>query len=63
MKIHQVGGSIRDTLVGLPAVDRDDVVVGATVGGDACGRFSAFKETLINSSPRRRPGPTNYASR
>jgi len=31
MKIYQVGGSVRDLLLGLPAVDRDYVVVGATV--------------------------------
>ena len=30
MKIFQVGGSIRDELLGLPVVDRDWVVVGAT---------------------------------
>ncbi len=30
MKIFQVGGSVRDRLLGLPAVDRDFVVVGAT---------------------------------
>ena len=30
MKIYQVGGSVRDLLLGLPAVDRDYVVVGAT---------------------------------
>ncbi len=31
MKIYQVGGSVRDKLLGLPAVDHDYVVVGATV--------------------------------
>ena len=31
MKIYQVGGSVRDMLLGLPAVDRDYVVVGAMV--------------------------------
>ena len=31
MKTYQVGGSVRDQLLGLPAVDRDYVVVGATV--------------------------------
>ncbi len=31
MKIYQVGGSVRDSLLGLPSVDRDYVVVGATV--------------------------------
>ena len=31
MKIYQVGGSVRDLLLGLPAEDRDYVVVGATV--------------------------------
>jgi tRNA nucleotidyltransferase (CCA-adding enzyme) len=31
MKIYQVGGSVRDKLLGLPLVDRDYVVVGATV--------------------------------
>jgi len=30
MKIYQVGGSVRDKLLGLSAVDRDYVVVGAT---------------------------------
>jgi tRNA nucleotidyltransferase (CCA-adding enzyme) len=30
MKIYQVGGSVRDTLLGLPVTDRDYVVVGAT---------------------------------
>ena len=31
MKIYQVGGSVRDKCLGLPASDRDYVVVGATV--------------------------------
>ena len=31
MKIYQVGGSVRDKLLGLRSVDRDYVVVGATV--------------------------------
>lgn len=30
MKIYQVGGSVRDELLGLPVTDRDYVVVGAT---------------------------------
>ena len=30
MLIYQVGGSIRDELLGLPVTDRDWVVVGAT---------------------------------
>ncbi len=30
MKTYQVGGSVRDTLLGLPSMDRDYVVVGAT---------------------------------
>ena len=30
MKIYQVGGSVRDKFLGLPSVDRDYVVVGAT---------------------------------
>jgi tRNA nucleotidyltransferase (CCA-adding enzyme) len=30
MNTYQVGGSVRDTLLGLPSVDRDYVVVGAT---------------------------------
>lgn len=30
MKIYQVGGSVRDKLLGLPSMDRDYVVVGAT---------------------------------
>ncbi len=30
MKIYQVGGAVRDTLLGLPVKDRDWVVVGAT---------------------------------
>ena len=29
MKVYQVGGSVRDTLLGLPVQDRDWVVVGA----------------------------------
>ena len=31
MKVYQVGGAVRDRLLGLPIVDRDWVVVGATV--------------------------------
>lgn len=31
MRIYQVGGSVRDELLGLPAKDRDFVVVGATL--------------------------------
>lgn len=31
MKIYMVGGAVRDALLGLPVVDRDYVVVGATV--------------------------------
>ncbi len=31
MKIYSVGGAVRDALLGLPVVDRDHVVVGATV--------------------------------
>ncbi|PZP51201.1 MAG: multifunctional CCA tRNA nucleotidyl transferase/2'3'-cyclic phosphodiesterase/2'nucleotidase/phosphatase, partial [Azospira oryzae] len=30
MKVYQVGGSVRDELLGLPVQDRDYVVVGAT---------------------------------
>ena len=30
MKVYRVGGSVRDELLGLPVVDRDFVVVGAT---------------------------------
>ena len=30
MKIYQVGGAVRDELLGLPVKDRDYVVVGAT---------------------------------
>jgi tRNA nucleotidyltransferase (CCA-adding enzyme) len=30
MKIYRVGGSVRDELLGLPVIDRDYVVVGAT---------------------------------
>ena len=30
MKIYQVGGAVRDELLGLPVMDRDYVVVGAT---------------------------------
>lgn len=30
MKIYQVGGSVRDELLGLPVADRDHVVVGST---------------------------------
>jgi tRNA nucleotidyltransferase (CCA-adding enzyme) len=29
MKVYQVGGSVRDELLGLPVQDRDWVVVGA----------------------------------
>lgn len=32
MKIYQVGGAVRDELLGLPVKDRDYVVVGATPG-------------------------------
>ena len=31
MKIYSVGGAVRDELLGLPVVDRDYVVVGASV--------------------------------
>ncbi len=38
MKIYQVGGSVRDQLLGLPVQDRDWVVVGATPADmEACG--------------------------
>ena len=30
MKIYEVGGAVRDELLGLPVKDRDWVVVGAT---------------------------------
>jgi tRNA nucleotidyltransferase (CCA-adding enzyme) len=30
MKVYEVGGAVRDSLLGLPASDRDWVVVGAT---------------------------------
>ena len=30
MKVYRVGGSVRDELLGLPVIDRDFVVVGAT---------------------------------
>ncbi|MCD6046810.1 MAG: cca [Gammaproteobacteria bacterium] len=30
LEVYQVGGSVRDTLLGLPVVDKDYVVVGAT---------------------------------
>ena len=30
MKIYQVGGSVRDEILGIEAYDRDFVVVGAT---------------------------------
>jgi tRNA nucleotidyltransferase (CCA-adding enzyme) len=30
MQIYQVGGAVRDSLLGLPVKDRDYVVVGAT---------------------------------
>ncbi len=49
MKIYQVGGSVRDELLGLPVADRDWVVVGATaeemerLGYKAVGRdFPVF---------------------
>ena len=32
MKVYEVGGSVRDSLLGLPNADRDWVVVGATAG-------------------------------
>ena len=38
MKVYQVGGAVRDRLLGLPVQDRDWVVVGATPEDmDACG--------------------------
>ena len=39
MKIYQVGGSVRDKLLGLPASDRDYVVVGATVDEMLAAKF------------------------
>ena len=39
MKIYQVGGSVRDMLLGLPASDRDYVVVGATVDDMLAAKF------------------------
>ena len=39
MKIYQVGGSVRDKLLGLPASDRDYVVVGATVEEMLAAKF------------------------
>ena len=39
MKIYQVGGSIRDALLGLPVQDRDWVVVGATAEDLVAGGF------------------------
>jgi len=39
MKIYQVGGSVRDKLLGLPAMDRDYVVVGATVEEMLAAKF------------------------
>ena len=38
-KIYQVGGSVRDKLLGLPASDRDYVVVGATVKEMLAAKF------------------------
>ena len=40
MKIYQVGGSVRDKLLGLPASDRDFVVVGATVDEMLAAKFA-----------------------
>jgi tRNA nucleotidyltransferase (CCA-adding enzyme) len=49
MKVYQVGGAVRDELLGLPVKDRDHVVVGATpeelerLGFEAVGRdFPVF---------------------
>ena len=39
MKIYQVGGSVRDRLLSLPASDRDYVVVGATVDEMLAAKF------------------------
>lgn len=39
MKIYQVGGSVRDKLLGLTAHDRDYVVVGATVDDMLAAKF------------------------
>lgn len=39
MKIYQVGGSVRDSLLGLPSSDRDYVVVGATVEAMLAAKF------------------------
>ena len=39
MKIYQVGGSVRDKLLGLPASDRDYVIVGATVDEMLAAKF------------------------
>ncbi len=39
MKIYQVGGSVRDQLLGLPVQDRDWVVVGATPAEMEAGGF------------------------
>ena len=39
MKIYQVGGSVRDQLLGLSASDRDYVVVGATVDEMRAAKF------------------------
>ena len=39
MKIYQVGGCVRDKLLGLPASDRDYVVVGATVDEMLAAKF------------------------
>ena len=55
MKVYQVGGSVRDRLLGLPVQDRDWVVVGSTpaqmqaLGYRQVGRdFPVFLLSLIH---------------
>ena len=45
MRVYQVGGSVRDGLLGLPVADRDWVVVGATpedMGRAQASRTAAY---------------------
>ena len=53
MKTYLVGGSVRDRLLGLPASDRDYVVVGATLGQMiAAGFQSVGKDFPVFLHPR-----------
>ena len=75
MKIYQVGGAVRDRLLGLPVVDHDWVVVGATpeqmldLGYKAVGRdFPVFlhpetgeEYALARTERKTGPGYTGFA--